>query len=78
MIISRKSIISGKIREMDLPVTQEQLDQCARKEALVQVIFPDLTNEQREFIMTGITAEEWNQHIVVDEEDDSEDDESAF
>ena len=58
MKITRHSIITGKLHTMDLPVTEEQY---ARWKAgtLVQDVFPDLTPDQREFILSGITPEEW-------------------
>lgn len=60
MIIKRTSAISGKQREMDLPVTQEQLDKYASGMYYIQDVFPNLTPDQREFIKTGITSEEWD------------------
>lgn len=30
---------------------------------LIQNVFPDLTADEREFLMTGITAEEWDTHL---------------
>ena len=60
MIIKRTSAISGKQREMDLPVTQEQLEKYASGMYNIQDVFPNLTPDQREFIKTGITSEEWD------------------
>lgn len=60
MIIKRKSELTGKEREMELPVTQEQLDKYASGKYLLQDVFPNLTPDQREFIKTGIVAEEWD------------------
>jgi len=59
MLIKRKSIISGNINSMVLPITGDQLDRWTGGE-LIQDVFPDLEIDQREFLMTGITAEEWN------------------
>ena len=58
MLVSRKSIISGKIRLMDLPITQQQIDEWMAG-AFIQKVFPHLTASQREFLMTGIVDEEW-------------------
>jgi ribosome recycling factor len=58
MIITRRSILDRKIREMDINVTPEQLRQW-RNGALIQVVMPQLTPDEREFIMTGIVPEEW-------------------
>ena len=59
MIVKRTSIISGRESEMDLPVTQEQIERWSGGE-LIQRVFPDLTSDQREFLISGITPEEWN------------------
>lgn len=66
MIIKRTSSISGKQREMDLPVTQEQLNKYASGMYKIQDVFPNLTPDQREFIKTGITAEEWDNMFKED------------
>lgn len=60
MKITRASIVSGIVREVDLPITEEQLA-AFESGALIQDAFPNLTPDQREFILTGITAEEWNE-----------------
>jgi hypothetical protein len=61
--VTRTSLATGVTRTLDLPITQEQLDRYEAGE-LLQHAFPDLRKEDREFIKTGITAEEWEQHIV--------------
>lgn len=58
MLITRKSLTSGKTHTREVPCTQEQLDAYARG-ALLQNAFPNLSKEDREFIKTGITPEEW-------------------
>ena len=60
MIITRTSQYSGITRTMDLPVTDEQFNDY-NKGMLVTHAFPQLTQDQREFLMTGMTAEEWNE-----------------
>ena len=45
---------------MDIAVTEEQMQAYANG-ALVQHAFPNLSADEREFIMTGITAQEWDQ-----------------
>lgn len=66
MKIRRTSEFSGITREIDLPITEEQLQKYQNGE-LIQRAFSNLTPDQREFIQTGITAEEWEQ-IFGDEE----------
>lgn len=58
MRITKKSMISGKEHTLEIPVTEKQLEnwQCGM---LIQDAMPNLTPDQREFLMTGITAQEW-------------------
>ena len=58
MLITRKSLISGNINTMSLPITEEQYN-AWEQGTLVQNAMPHLSPDEREFIMTGITPEEW-------------------
>lgn len=58
MLITRKSMFSGITHQRDIPVTQEQLDAWNSGE-LIQKVMPNVSLEDREFLMTGITSEEW-------------------
>jgi hypothetical protein len=49
--ITKTSIISGTTRTIELLITQDQLERWQRGEDLIQNIMPDLTPEQREFVM---------------------------
>jgi hypothetical protein len=68
MNITRTSLYSRITRTLDLPVTEAQLDAWASGE-LIQNAFPDLSPDDREFLKTGITAEEWEQLYKEDVED---------
>jgi len=59
MIITNKSEVSGKIRSMELPVAAEQLMRYSSGRFTLQDCVPNLSPDQREFIKTGITADEW-------------------
>jgi len=59
MLIKRKSEVSGETRSLDLNITPEQVKSYL-KGALIQDAFPDLSADDREFIMTGIVPEEWD------------------
>jgi hypothetical protein len=74
MWITRKSQLSGKEHTLDLDVTEEQLQAFGRG-GLVQDAFPLLTASQREFILTGITSEEWDETFKEEPEleDEAED-----
>ena len=69
MIVIRKSMFSGETHRMDLPITESQL---ARWEAgtLIQVAMPQLTVEQREFVMTGAVDNEWNMLHLPEEDEE--------
>lgn len=59
MIIIRKSPITGKINEMDIDVTEEEMDKW-RSGVVIQRAMPNLTPDEREFILTGCTSEDWD------------------
>jgi hypothetical protein len=61
MLITRTSQATGVTRTMDLPVTEEQIVMWATTSALIQDVFPNLTADQREFIVSGMTEDEWEQ-----------------
>lgn len=61
VIVYRKSPLTKKINEMVLDVTQEQLDEFYYdpNRRLIQQIFPQLSEVEREFLQTGYTASDW-------------------
>jgi hypothetical protein len=61
MLITKTSQYSGKTHTIDLDVKVEQLNQFYFGGGLIQDIFPQLTNSEREFIKTGITDDEWTE-----------------
>lgn len=55
--------MSNKEHTMDIDVTFDQLDRIDNRrnsKELIQNIVPNLSKEEREFLMTGITPTEWN------------------
>lgn len=70
-------MLTGITRTMDIPVTLEQLQLYEMGEQPIQRLMPNLDDNQREFIMTGITEEEWD-NAFANQEDDDLDDEPAF
>jgi hypothetical protein len=60
MLIERFSPFTGESRVRDLPITQEQLERWLSGE-LIQNVFSDLSDSDREFILTGITDDEWDE-----------------
>jgi hypothetical protein len=60
MILARKSMLTGEVHSMELPITSKQLSTWDSGKGLIQEVFPKLTADQREFIMSGITQDEWD------------------
>lgn len=60
MQITRKSNLTGVVRTFDLAVTEAQLLAYAQGD-LLQEAFANLTADEREFIKSGITQEEWDE-----------------
>lgn len=61
MWVKRKSALTGITKTIELPVTSWQLEDYYVRGFLVQEAFPNLSPSEREFILTGIVEEEWNQ-----------------
>ena len=68
MLITRKSPFTGKTHTKDINCTQEQMDKYMSGQGYIQHIFPHLSADDREFIKTGITKEEWNETFKEEEE----------
>lgn len=77
MEITRKSLVSGITRTIDLPITQEQLDRWLDGEN-IQRVFTNLTDDEREFLLTGITTDEWDETFPEEDPDEYYEDEPAF
>ena len=58
MLITKTSMLSGNTSSMDIDVSQDQID-LWQGGSLIQNVMPNLSVDEREFIMTGVTAEEW-------------------
>ena len=59
MLITRTSPFSSATNSMEIAVTQSQLD-AWQAGTLIQDAMPNLSADEREFIKTGITPEEWD------------------
>lgn len=71
MMISRKSVLTGREHVMDLDVTLEQIRNY-QSGTLLQYAFPHLSAEEREFLKTGITPEEWREFIAYSDNENDE------
>lgn len=68
MQILKKSNMTGVEHKRDIPVTLEQLE-AWQGGMLIQEAMPNLSADDREFLMSGITPEEWDELF---KDDDSE------
>ena len=68
MIITKTSSLSGIVRTMDLPITEEQLKNF-EDGMTIQDAMPNLTHNEREFILTGVVEEEWEELFAGFDED---------
>ena len=59
MKITKTSSLTGAEHTMEIDVTFEQLWKIDNKTDLIQRIVPHLPPAEREFLLTGITNEEW-------------------
>ena len=58
--LTRKSMGCGKVRTRILNITEIELNLWMMGTPIQQAM-PQLTPDEREFVMTGITPDEWNQ-----------------
>ena len=59
MQITRRNPFTGEHHTMDIAVTEQQL-QAWKGGQLIQNAMPNLTDDEREFIMTGILPAQWD------------------
>jgi hypothetical protein len=60
MLIKKTSMFTNRDHECEIDVTQEQIDSWQNGE-LIQNAMPHLSADDREFLMTGCTPEEWEE-----------------
>jgi len=66
MIISRVCPFTGALNTMEIDVTDEQI-MSWRNGMMIQQAMPNLSADEREFIMTGITPYMWDEMASDDE-----------
>lgn len=70
--ITRTSKFSGITRTLELDITQQQMDNYING-MHIHKAFPNLSADQREFILTGCTKEEWDEMFPPEDIDDDYD-----
>ena len=66
MQITKKSIFTGTERTLEINITQDQFD-AWKNGMLIQDAMPNISAEDREFIMTGTIKEEWDELKLDDD-----------
>lgn len=68
-MLEKISELSGRLNRREIPVEQAKLDawQNDPNADLIQFAFPELSDDDREFILTGATPEEWDEMMGVEE-----------
>lgn len=63
MRIQKQSQLTGKIHIMEILLTEEQFSRIQAGKETIQDICPELSDDEREFLISGITPEEWDKFI---------------
>ena len=58
MLIEKVSMLTNKVHIREIDVTREQVENW-QGGMLIQEAMPNLSIDDREFLMTGATADEW-------------------
>ena len=61
-------MLTGIIHSMEVPCTQRELDEYHKGERLIQDIMPHVSPQLREFIISGITPQEWDSTFAMDDD----------
>ena len=62
LIIKKVSLLTKKVNQMTLPITEEQFllaEEAIKEGMLIQDAYPTLSSVEREFLLTGTTPQEW-------------------
>ena len=66
MLITKTSLLSGAEHTRDIDITEYQLAAHAAG-SLIQNVAPHLSAEDREFLISGITPDEWIQFNICED-----------
>ncbi len=82
--ITKTDPFTNKVNTRELDITEEQLAEYESPGSrMIQHVMPDLTADEREFLMTGIMPDSWQELFSNSEqarngEDHEDPDEAAF
>jgi len=64
MLIQKEHGLTGTTRTLELDITVEQFENW-QNGMLIQDAMPNLTPDEREFLITGILPHEWDEFMEV-------------
>jgi len=67
MIVRKRNIFTGKVSAVELNVTPEQIARWQGGE-LIQNAMPQLSTDEREFLISGLLPEEWDELMSEEEQ----------
>tara|TARA_A100001015_G_C14707495_1_gene600732 strand:+ start:193 stop:408 length:216 start_codon:yes stop_codon:yes gene_type:complete len=70
MIITRTSPLTGRTQSLDIDVTVEQI-KAWENGTLIQDVMPHLSADEREFIISGCTPQEFSDLFPEEEQDEN-------
>ncbi len=71
MLITRTSILTGIEQTLDIPCTEEQY-RAYLNGTHIQIAMPNVAESEREFILTGMTGDEWDKIFPPEDENSFE------
>ena len=71
MIVSRKDPMTGRIRSVSMNITPEQMA-AYESGTVIQLAAPNLTADEREFILTGLLPEEFDALMADDDQEETD------
>ena len=65
MLITKASMLTGVTHTRDVPVDHARLAawEAAGRPGLIQKVFSDLSADDREFLLSGVTPDEWDMYM---------------
>lgn len=60
MLITKTSQYSGQTRTLEIPISEQEYQNLLAGKGHIQEICPHLSPSEREFLMTGMTDDEWD------------------
>jgi hypothetical protein len=70
MIIEKIDPFTGKRNALEIDLTEEQFKRIEAGVETIQTIVPHLNADEREFLISGITAESWDRTFPPELEED--------